>query len=72
MKGIEISPAIPNEWDGFKMEKVFRGKKLHITVDNAAHREGNPSAVILNGVKRAAGLIPENELKEENEITVVM
>ena len=71
-KGIEIAPAIPQEWDGFTMEKVFRGKKLHITVDNSAHKEGKPVKVILNGTERAAGLIPEGELKDENQITVVM
>ena len=71
-KGIEISPAIPGKWEGFRMEKVFRGKKLHITVDNSAHKEGNPEKIILNGAERPAGLIPESDLKDENEITVVM
>ena len=71
-KGIVISPAIPSEWDGFTMEKVFRGKKLHITVNNLAHKEGNPTKYILNGVEHDAGLILENELQEENYITVVM
>ncbi len=71
-EGIEISPAIPEEWDGFTMEKVFRGKKLHITVDNLAHKQGNPEKIVLNGTERTAGLIPESELKEENIITVIM
>ena len=70
--GIVLSPAIPAEWDGFTMEKDFRGKKLHITVDNAAHREGDPRQIILNGVKRAPGLIRADELLPENEITVVL
>ena len=71
-KGIEISPAIPKEWDGFTMEKVFRGRKLHITVDNSAHKEGDPRKVVLNGTERVAGVIPESDLKEENEIIIVM
>ena len=71
-KGIEISPAIPENWDGFTMEKVFRGKKLNIKVDNSTHKQGKPRKVVLNGTEREAGLIPENELKEENEITVIM
>ncbi len=71
-KGILISPAIPEEWDGFTMEKTFRGKKLMITVDNLAHREGNPSRIILNGTERDAGLIPDSELLPENHIVVVM
>lgn len=70
--GIEISPAIPDSWDGFTMEKVFRGKKLHITVDNSAHHEGHPVKVVLNGEERAPGLIPDSDLKAENKITVVL
>ena len=71
-EGIEISPAIPEEWDGFAMEKVFRGKKLHITVDNLAHKEGNPEKYIVNGMERKPGVIPESELKDDNFITVIM
>ncbi len=71
-KGLVVKPAIPSEWDGFTMEKIFRGKKIMITVDNAAHREGNPRKYILNGVEREVGLIPEAELKDFNELTVKM
>ena len=67
-----MSPAIPAEWDGFTMEKVFRGRKLKITVDNSAHREGNPVRYILNGRERPVEVIPEAELTENSELTVVM
>ena len=71
-KGILISPAFPSDWESFTIEKVFRGKKLHITVDNKAHKEGNPSKIILNGEERPAVLIPAEDLKDENTIVVVM
>ena len=71
-EGIVIAPAIPAEWDGFTMEKNFRGKKLNITVDNSAHKEGNPEKYIFNGVERPAGLIKAEELLDVNEIIVVM
>lgn len=70
--GIVVSPAIPAAWDGFTMEKTFRGKRLHIKVDNAAHHQGNPSGYILNGQKRPFGLIRADELQAENELVVVM
>jgi len=41
-------------------------------VNNTAHKEGNPVKIILNGEEREAGLIPESDLKAENEITVIM
>ena len=71
-KGLLVSPAIPAEWDGFTMEKVFRGKKLNITVDNKAHREGKPTRYILNGVERSVAVIPESELKDVNDLIVIM
>ncbi len=71
-EGLAVLPAIPSEWEGFTMEKNFRGKKVHITVDNSAHREGKPRSYILNGQERPAGLIPASELKAENELTVIM
>ena len=32
--GLRIAPSIPAEWDGFTVEKDFRGKHLHIEVKN--------------------------------------
>ena len=71
-EGILISPAIPAEWDGFMMEKNFRGRKLRVKVDNSAHRQGNPVRYILNGKERPAEVIPEGDLLAENELTVIM
>ena len=67
-----MKPAIPSEWDGLTMEKNFRGRKLKITVDNTAHKQGNPEKYILNGQERPVAVIPDAELKDVNELTVVM
>ncbi|MBO5104943.1 MAG: N,N'-diacetylchitobiose phosphorylase, partial [Ruminococcus sp.] len=72
MKGLEISPSIPSEWDGFKIEKNFRGKKLNIAVDNSAHVESGVNEVILNGEKLDSNYIPADRLSDVNEITVVL
>ena len=69
--GLVIRPAIPAEWDGFTMDKTFRGKRLHITVDNAAHKEGNPTKVLVNGVE-VEGVLTDAVLTDECQITVVM
>jgi len=71
-EGILIRPAIPSAWDGFTMEKTFRGKKIRVTVDNGAHKEGNPVKYILNGQERPVDVIPEGDLREENDLTIVM
>ena len=72
-EGLVVSPAIPAQWGGFAMRKVFRGKVIYITVDNAAHRESGVRRLVLNGAERPAqGLIREAELLPENELLVVL
>lgn len=70
--GLAIAPSVPADWEGFKIHKNFRGKKLTITVNNSAHVESGVRELVLNGEKLAGNYIPESRLAEENEITVIM
>ncbi len=72
LDGLVVSPAIPKEWPGFTMRKVFRGKTLRITVDNTAHRESGVTRLVLNGKERQPGPIRAEELAEENDLLVMM
>ncbi|MDD6098801.1 MAG: N,N'-diacetylchitobiose phosphorylase, partial [Oscillospiraceae bacterium] len=72
MDGLKISPSVPAEWDGFTIEKNFRGKKLNITVDNSAHAESGVKEITLNGEKLEGCYIPADKLADANEITVIM
>ncbi|MGN0793137.1 MAG: GH36-type glycosyl hydrolase domain-containing protein [Aristaeellaceae bacterium] len=69
--GLVISPAIPAAWDGFTMDKTFRGKRLHITVDNSAHHEGGVQKVLVNG-REVSGVLTDAVLTDDCRITVVM
>lgn len=70
--GLTVSPSIPSEWDGFKITKNFRGKKLVINVDNSAHAESGVKELILNGEKLEGCYIPADKLAETNDIKVVL
>ncbi len=72
LKGLVVSPAIPAEWAGFTMRKVFRGKTLRITVDNTAHRESGVTRLVLNGKERLPGPVSDEELVQENDLLVIM
>lgn len=72
LDGIKIEPAIPSTWDGFTMEKVFRGKKLNITVKNPNGAQGGVKACYLNGEKLESNYILASKLNAENEIVIEM
>ncbi len=70
--GIEINPSIPAKWDGFKINKTFRGKTLNIDVQNPAHVQSGVKEVTLNGENLDGNYIPANKLADNNEIVVVL
>ncbi|MBR6536568.1 MAG: N,N'-diacetylchitobiose phosphorylase [Lachnospiraceae bacterium] len=70
--GLEIAPSIPSAWDGFKIEKMFRGKKLNITIDNSAHVESGVVKLTLNGEALSGNYVPAAKLADVNDIVVVM
>lgn len=70
--GLTVAPSIPSAWDGFQIEKNFRGKKLKITIDNSAHVESGVVKLTLNGEELAGNYVPEAKLAEVNDIVVVL
>jgi len=70
--GLAINPSIPSTWDGFKIEKNFRGKKLNITIDNSAHVESGVAKLTLNGEELAGNYVPAAKLADVNDIVVVL
>ena len=70
--GIVISPSIPAAWDGFTMDKIFRRKTLHITVNNPDHHESGVKTITLNGVSKEPGLLKATDLQDENEIVITL
>ena len=52
--------------------EIFRGKKLHITVQNPAHRESGFTSLMLNGAAMPDNYIPADKLAAENEIVLTM
>ena len=71
-EGIKISPSIPKEWTHFEIDKDFRGKHLHILVENPGRRESGCEKLTLNGKKLTGNYIPASLLQKENEIVLVL
>ncbi len=71
-KGLVIDPSIPSEWKSFTIDKTFRGKHLHITVNNPNGAQHGVKCVTVNGQAVADNLISADILNGENEIIIEM
>jgi len=68
-----IDPCIPDSWDGYEVDRVFRGKNLHIEVKNPEHVCKGISYLVVNGEKIESAVIPVSMLKDgDNKIEAVM
>jgi cellobiose phosphorylase len=72
LQGIKLSPAIPKNWERLEIDKDFRGKHLHIQVENPNHRESGCEKLTLNGKELDGNYIPADLLQEENEIILFL
>jgi cellobiose phosphorylase len=70
--GINIDPCIPSDWKSFRMTKNFRGKQLNIIVENQSGVEKGVQYVIVNGIRFDGCFVKMDDLKNENDIIVVM
>ena len=70
--GLKIAPAIPADWDGFEIEKDFRGKHLSIKVFNPGHVESGCAKLLVNGQEIEGNYIAENIMTEDTKIELYM
>lgn len=70
--GLQIAPSIPKDWDGFEITKDFRGKKLHIIVENPGHAEAGCKSMTVNGKAVEGNYVPEEMMEAETEIKLEM
>jgi len=70
--GLRLSPAVPASWKSFTMEKVFRGSKLKIKVNNPDGHENSCKKLTVNGTVAEGNYIPASMLKAENEVVLEM
>ncbi len=72
MDGLWVCPSISSEWKEITIDKVFRGKKLHIVVKNPNGKESGFTEFTINGKAADKPYVPASEMADENEIVLVM
>lgn len=70
--GITIDPCIPEKWDKVTLVRRFRNKTLNIEIINKRHQQKGIIKILVNDEEINGSLIPDNRLKKDNYIKVIM
>ena len=70
--GLEIDPAIPASWDGFKVTRKYRDVTYHINVTNPKHICKGVEKVTVNGKQVDGNVIRTEAGTDEVNVEVVM
>ena len=66
--GLKLAPAVPSDWESLEIDKDFRGKHLHIVVNNPNHLESGCKRLTVNGTVLESNYVPEAMMQENTEI----
>ncbi|MCT4672665.1 MAG: glycosyl transferase [Prolixibacteraceae bacterium] len=70
--GLLVDPCIPKGWDGFKIQRKFRGATYQIEVVNPSHVSKGVKEIWINDQKLDSQVIPVMKEGTNNQVKVVM
>ena len=70
--GLVIDPCIPPEWNGYEVNRNFRGADYKITVKNPNHVSKGVSRLVVNGAETGENIIPVQPEGSSNTVEVTM
>lgn len=70
--GLRIDPCIPKKWDGFTVQRKFRGATYAVSVQNPDNVSKGIRQVTLNGALIPDNIIPIQQPGSVNRVEVIM
>ncbi|MBN1130308.1 MAG: hypothetical protein JXA71_15050 [Chitinispirillaceae bacterium] len=70
--GLVIDPCIPSSWEGFSVERKFRGCLYRVSVKNPDHKNKGVASMTVNGRLQKGNLVPLGKEGETVAIEVVL
>ncbi|MCP4883620.1 MAG: glycosyl transferase [Flavobacteriales bacterium] len=70
--GLTVDPCIPKKWDGFKMQRIFRGATYQLEIKNPDHVSKGVKQIIVNGQTLISNKIPLLEKGKNHKVEIIM
>jgi cellobiose phosphorylase len=70
--GLQIEPCIPKSWDGYKVNRTFRGANYEIEVKNPSQVSKGVKEMLVDGQKIAGNTIPVFAKGTKHKVTIIL
>jgi cellobiose phosphorylase len=70
--GLLLDPCVPKQWDGFRVQRKFRGASYDIRVTNPSHVSKGVKRVTVDGRDIVGSLLPDFKDGKTHRVDVVM
>jgi len=70
--GLKIEPCIPGSWDGYSVQREFRGSTYQIKVENPNGVCTGVKKLVVDGAEVAGDVIPTFDDNREHNVTVTL
>jgi cellobiose phosphorylase len=71
-QGLQIDPCIPPEWDGYTVQRTFRGCRYEIEVQNPSHISKGLHSVSVDGAAVEGVVLPHFEDGQLHHVCAIM
>ena len=71
-EGIKVDPCIPGKWDGYIVNRIFRGAKYRIEIKNPDHVSKGIRQLIVDGQQIEGNVIPVFDTGTEHKVKLIM
>jgi N,N'-diacetylchitobiose phosphorylase len=72
LDGLRIDPCIPRHWPRFEVQRVFRGKRLTIRVENPSSSCRGVRELLVDGKPIAGNVVPLSALRDGSSIEATL
>jgi cellobiose phosphorylase len=70
--GLVVDPCIPPAWDGFEVQRSYRGTPYRITVKNPQHISKGVKHLVVDGKSIAGNVLPAFADGQEHQVEVIL
>jgi cellobiose phosphorylase len=70
--GLKVDPCIPGKWDGYVVNRVFRGVRYRIEIRNPVHVSKGVKKLIIDGKETEGNIIPVFDKGSSHSVQVIM